>query len=75
MTENLTPEKKKRRIDRLTDRLKSLGVSQKDFAKRVGMSQSGLQQFITGKSSLRKFLHLIAKELGRSPEWCLAFEA
>lgn len=72
--EELIPEQKERRYRRLTGRLKSLAVSQEEFATRVGMSQSGLQQFITGKSFFTKFLHRIAKELDRSPEWCLALD-
>lgn len=72
--EELIPEQKERRYRRFKERLKTLGVSQEDLASRVGMSQSGLQQFITGKSFFTKFLHKISKELARSPDWCLALE-
>jgi len=72
--EELTPVQKERRARRFKERLKALGMSQEDLSARVGMSQSGLQQFISGKSLFTKFLHRISRELDRTPDWCLALD-
>lgn len=49
------------RIDR---RIKELGLSQSELARRVGISQATIAGLIGGRSTGSKHLHAIARELG-----------
>lgn len=49
--------------ERIRDRLPEIGISQAELARRVGMSQSAMNNLIAGRSQSSKLLHAIAIEL------------
>ena len=48
---------------RILDRLKTLGLTQTELARRVGMSQGSIANLIAGRSAGSRHLHSIAREL------------
>jgi phage repressor protein C with HTH and peptisase S24 domain len=54
---------------RITERLKKLGISQAELARRVKISQPTINALIRGGSTSSKHLHRIAAELETSPAW------
>lgn len=55
--------------ERIDERLKALGLSQSELARRVGVSQATIAGLITGRSSGSKHLHAIARELRTTPQY------
>lgn len=47
----------------------AIGLSQKDLADRVGVTQQSVQEFETGRTKTTKHLHRYARELGQSVDW------
>lgn len=55
--------------DRITERLKALGISQAELARRVKVSQPTINALIRGGATGSKHLHRIAAELETSPAY------
>lgn len=55
--------------DRIQERMKKLGISQAELARRVKISQPTINSLIRGNSTGSKHLHRIAAELQTSPAW------
>jgi phage repressor protein C with HTH and peptisase S24 domain len=55
--------------ERIDDRLKALGISQAELARRVKIAQPTINALIRGNSTGSKHLHKIAAELETSPAW------
>lgn len=56
---------------RIDERLKAIGISQSELARRVGVRQSTINGLIRGESRGSKHLHLIARTLRTSPGFLL----
>ena len=54
---------------RIIVRLKVVGISQAELARRVGMSQSAMNNLIAGRSRSSTHLHKIARELVTTPAY------
>ncbi|OWK27559.1 transcriptional repressor DicA [Sphingomonas dokdonensis] len=52
---------------RLSSRMQSLGLSQSELARRVGVAQQTIYKLITGASRSSSHLHRIARELNTTP--------
>ncbi|RSV34369.1 helix-turn-helix domain-containing protein [Sphingomonas sp. ABOLE] len=55
--------------ERIDDRLKAIGISQAELARRVGVRQSTINGLIRGESRGSKHLHVIARILRTSPAY------
>ena len=55
--------------DRINQRLKSLGISQSQLARAVGVSQATIAGLVSGRSAGSKHLHEIAKTLRTTPAY------
>lgn len=53
--------------ERVTERLKALGMSQAELARRVGMAQSSINALINRNKVGSKHIHKIARELQTTP--------
>lgn len=54
---------------RLDDRMKEVGLTQSELARRVRVTQGAISQLISGSSQGSKYLHKIARELGTTPAY------
>ena len=57
--------------DRIKTKMLDVGLSQRDLAARIGVSQVAIHNLVSGKSSSSRKLVEIADALGCSPEWLL----
>lgn len=57
------------RGDRIEELLKARGWSQAELARRVGVQPTSIWKLISGHSLGSKHLHVIARELGTTPEY------
>lgn len=65
----------KKFAERLRDTLIGLGISQSEFARRMGMSQSIMNNYCTGRREPSlDVLVKISKELGESTDYLLGLE-
>jgi phage repressor protein C with HTH and peptisase S24 domain len=55
--------------DRIAARMRKLGMSQSELARRVGVEQPTIHMLIKGKSRTSGKLHRIAQELGTTVDW------
>ena len=55
--------------DRIAERMAALGVSQSELARRIGVSQPAIGKLVNGQSTNSRYLHLIARELGTTPQY------
>ncbi|WP_240885691.1 S24 family peptidase [Sphingomonas sp. SFZ2018-12] len=55
--------------ERIEERLETLGMSQAELARRVGVSQPTINALVKGNNTTSKHLHRIAAELETSPAW------
>ncbi|GAA0741396.1 helix-turn-helix domain-containing protein [Sphingomonas sp. ABOLD] len=55
--------------ERIDNRLKAIGISQAELARRVGVRQSTINGLIRGESRGSKHLHVIARILRTSPAY------
>lgn len=61
--------------DRINQRLKELGWSQAELARRANLAQSTINQLINGKSRSSSHLHVIARQMGVSTAWLAGVRA
>lgn len=54
---------------RIREKLKELGLSQTELARRAGVSQPTISDLIRGDSRSSSHLHVIARELGTTPAY------
>lgn len=54
---------------RIRQRLKDIGLSQTELARRAGVSQPTISDLIRGDSRSSSHLHVIARELGTTPAY------
>lgn len=54
---------------RILERLEVVGISQAELARRVGMSQPGINNLVAGRSRSSTYLHVIARELQTTPAY------
>jgi len=57
--------------ERIDERLKAIGISQAELARRVGVGQSTINGLIRGESRGSKHLHVIARTLRTSPAYLI----
>jgi transcriptional regulator with XRE-family HTH domain len=57
--------------DRIKQRIRELGTTQEEVAKRAGMSQTAVHKLATGKSKRTRFLLQLADALECRPDWLL----
>ncbi len=55
--------------DRIQERLSNLGMSQRELAERVGLSQVSVHKLTSGKTESSRRIVEIAKALSCSPDW------
>lgn len=62
--------------ERLSQALKSQGVTQAELSSRTGIPKSAISQYISGKFSPKQDrVYLICKVLGVSPAWITGYDA
>ena len=55
--------------NRIKERLEKLGISQSELARRIGVKQPSIARLTSGETQNSRHLHLIARELGTTPEY------
>lgn len=55
--------------ERIKDRMEELGLSQSELARRVGVRQPTISRLLLGEAAGSKHLHVIARELGTTPQY------
>lgn len=58
--------------DRILLRMRQLGLTQEDLAKRVGISQTAIHKLVTGKTRRTRYLLPLAEALECRPQWLLS---
>lgn len=53
--------------ERISARLRELGMSQSELARRVGLTQGSIAQLVSGRSRSSAHIHKIARELKTTP--------
>lgn len=51
---------------RLRERMSSLGISQAELGRRLGIHQSAVNHMVSGRNLGSRYLHLVARELSTS---------
>ena len=57
--------------DRFNDKLKELGLDQKDIAERINVSPTAISKIANGETKRSRFLPAIAEALGVSEQWLI----
>lgn len=55
--------------DRIAARMAELGISQSELARKIGVSQQAIGKLVNGHVQTSRHLHVIARELGTSPQY------
>jgi Predicted transcriptional regulator len=55
--------------DRIAARMAELGISQAALARKIGVSQQAIGKLVKGHAQASRHLHLIARELGTTPQY------